>query len=276
MADKAISELTAAEQIKSTDMFVLEQDGTAKRLQGQVLLNWLTAAADGHGGISDISKTGTNGLVDIYTITLADTTTKTFTVTNGNGLTDFEKISTEGLVDTYRFTRTDGTYFIFSVANGAKGDRGDDWYVWIKYASQEPTEESHDIGNTPDDWMGVYSGTASEAPTDWKQYTWQQVKGDSGATVQTSGLFGFDVDPDSGQLRLFYTGSTPPDFTIDADGHLIYKLSPDVSVDIGKVSGADGPKGDPGITTMTQAAYDAAVAAGTIDADTWYGVYEEG
>ena len=44
MADKAISELVAAEQIKSTDMFVLEQDGTAKRLQGQTLLNWLTAA----------------------------------------------------------------------------------------------------------------------------------------------------------------------------------------------------------------------------------------
>ena len=39
MADKAISELVAAEQIKSTDMFVLEQDGTAKRLQGQTLLN---------------------------------------------------------------------------------------------------------------------------------------------------------------------------------------------------------------------------------------------
>jgi hypothetical protein len=41
-------------------------------------------------------------------------------------------------------------------------------------------------------------------------------------------------------------------------------------------TGPAGPKGDPGITTMTQAAYDAAVAAGTIDADTWYGVFEEG
>ena len=91
--------------------------------------------------------------------------------------------------------------------------------------------------------------------------------------MPASGLFGFDVDPETGQLRLFYTGSTPPDFSLDADGHLIYKLSPDVSVDIGKVQGSQG---DPGITTMTQTAYDAAVAAGTIDADTWYGVYEEG
>lgn len=98
-------------------------------------------------------------------------------------------------------------------------------------------------------------------------------KGTDGATMPAAGLFGFDVDPDTGQLRLYYTGDTPPDFSIDADGHLIYKLSPDVSVDIGKVQGAQG---DPGITTMTQAAYDAAVVAGTIDADTWYGVYEEG
>lgn len=101
-------------------------------------------------------------------------------------------------------------------------------------------------------------------------------KGTDGATMPAAGLFGFDVDPDTGQLRLYYTGDTPPDFSIDADGHLIYKLSPDVSVDIGKVQGAQGAQGDPGITTMTQAAYDAAVAAGTIDADTWYGVYEEG
>ena len=51
MADKAISELIAAEQIKAADLFVLEQDSAAKKLTGQILLNWLTAAADGHGGI---------------------------------------------------------------------------------------------------------------------------------------------------------------------------------------------------------------------------------
>lgn len=182
MADKAISELVAAEQIKSTDMFVLEQDGTAKRLQGQTLLNWLTAAADGHGGIKSIAKTGTSGLVDTYTITLADTTTMTFTVTNGNGLTAFEKTGTVGLVDTYRFTRSDGTYFTFAVANGAKGDTGDTSHVWIKYASQQPTASSHSMGDLPDAWMGVYSGTAESAPTDWQKYTWYQIKGEKGDT----------------------------------------------------------------------------------------------
>ena len=107
------------------------------------------------------------------------------------------------------------------------------------------------------------------APPDAAHWLLMAKKGTDGATMPASGLFGFDVNPESGQLRLYYTGETPPDFEIDADGHLIYKLSPDVSVDIGTV------KGDPGITTITQAAYDAAVAAGTIDADTWYGVYPE-
>ena len=203
MADKAISELVAAEQIKSTDMFVLEQDGTAKRLQGQTLLNWLTAAADGHGGISNIAKTGTDGLVDTYTITLADTTTKTFTVTNGNGLTAFEKLSTVGLVDTYRFTRSDGTYFTFAVSNGAKGDTGDASHVWIKYASQQPTANSHSIGDNPDDWMGIYSGTAETAPADWQAYSWYQIKGDKGDTGAPATVTGVTVEyivSDSGTI----------------------------------------------------------------------------
>lgn len=203
MADKAISELVAAEQIKSTDMFVLEQDGTAKRLQGQTLLNWLTAAADGHGGISNIAKSGTDGLVDTYTITLADTTTKTFTVTNGNGLTAFEKLSTVGLVDTYRFTRSDGTYFTFAVANGAKGDTGEASHIWIKYASQQPTASSHSMGDLPDAWMGVYSGTATEAPDDWQQYTWYQIKGekgDTGAAATVNGTTGEYMVSDSGTI----------------------------------------------------------------------------
>ena len=203
MADKAISELVAAEQIKSTDMFVLEQDGTAKRLQGQTLLNWLTAAADGHGGIKSIAKTGTSGLVDTYTITLADTTTMTFTVTNGNGLTAFEKTGTVGLVDTYRFTRSDDTYFTFAVANGAKGDTGEASHVWIKYASQQPTASSHSMGDLPDAWMGVYSGTAAEAPDDWQQYTWYQIKGEKGDTGAAATVTGTTVEymvSDSGTI----------------------------------------------------------------------------
>ena len=38
-------------------------------------------------GISSITKTGTSGLVDTYTITYSDNTTSTFTVTNGSDAT---------------------------------------------------------------------------------------------------------------------------------------------------------------------------------------------
>ena len=102
--------------------------------------------------------------------------------------------------------------------------------------------------------------------------------GKDGSTIVADGLYGFDVDADTGELRLFYTGDVPPAFSISTDGYLVYELDSGVSVVIGKVQGAPGApgaKGDPGITTMTQAAYDAAVAAGTVDADAWYGVFPE-
>lgn len=180
MADKAISELIAAEQIKAADLFVLEQDSAAKKLTGQILLNWLTAAADGHGGISSIVKQSASGLTDTYRITMADTTTFDFPVKNGRGITGVSKISTSGLVDTYRITYNDSTNSTFTITNGAKGDKGDNAYVWIRYAAQEPTAASHNFGVLPDNWMGVYSGNSATAPTDWTKYQWFEIKGEKG------------------------------------------------------------------------------------------------
>ena len=182
MADKSIDQLNAAEKIYATDLFVLQQSGSAKKLTGQVLLNWLTAAADGHGGIQSIAKLSTSGLVDTYRITLADTTTFDFVVTNGRSITGISKTSTSGLVDTYTISYNNGTTSTFTVTNGEKGDKGNNAYVWIKYASQEPTESSHSMGDIPDDWIGIYSGNASTAPTDWQQYQWFKHKGEKGDT----------------------------------------------------------------------------------------------
>lgn len=42
MADKAISDLTQATQITNEDLFVLQQGGTAKKLKGATLLNFVT------------------------------------------------------------------------------------------------------------------------------------------------------------------------------------------------------------------------------------------
>ena len=67
------------------------------------------------------------------------------------------------------------------MTNGEKGDTGDAWYVWIKYAGSEPTQDS-DMGDTPDNWMGIYSGTSSTAPTHYTDYDWFQIKGEKGDT----------------------------------------------------------------------------------------------
>lgn len=85
--------------------------------------------ADGEDGvgITSITKTGTEGLVDTYTITFTNGTTSTFTVTNGRngtngtngrGIVSIEKTSTVGLVDTYTITYTDATTSTFTVTNG--------------------------------------------------------------------------------------------------------------------------------------------------------------
>lgn len=149
MADKAISQLNAATAVTSVDLFVLEQSGEAKKLTGQILENWLVSFADGHGGIQDIVKTGstgTNPVVDTYTIYLADETTKTF-----------------------------------QVVNGVKGDTGAQTYVWIRYAAHYPTSDS-DMGTSPDAWIGICTGLSSSAPTHYTDYSWYEFKGETGET----------------------------------------------------------------------------------------------
>ncbi|MBO4939233.1 MAG: hypothetical protein J6C98_09615 [Oscillospiraceae bacterium] len=193
MADKAIGDLVAATQVTASDLFVLEQSGAAKKLTGQVLENWLVSFADGHGGIQSIEKTGSDKLADTYRITLADTTFFEFVVTNGRGITGISKTATKGLVDTYTISYSDGTSGSFEVTNGAKGDPGAAYFVWIKYASVEPTEESHSFGDLPDDWIGVYSGTAAAAPADWTQYRWFRIKGEKGDVGDPAQLVSSEV-----------------------------------------------------------------------------------
>lgn len=147
MADREIDLLPAAGQITLEDLFLLKQGGVAKKLTGQVLIAFLTALADGHGGIHTIEKTGT-----------------------------------EGLVDTYRITLADGSTFGYTVTNGEKGDKGDNAYTWIKYASQEPTADSSSMGDIPDKWMGIYAGPLAAPPEDWAAYKWFEIKGQKGDT----------------------------------------------------------------------------------------------
>lgn len=177
MANKTISQLTEATEVQSSDLFVLEQTGAAKKLTGQTLENWLLSMADGHGGIQSISYTSpVSPSVDgTLTIILSDETEASFTITNGSDGTTFTpSVSAEGVIS----WTNDGGKENPSPVN-IKGQQGDTWYVWIKWSAIEPTTDT-DISDIPDEWMGVYTGTSSTAPTTYTSYTWYKVKGDKG------------------------------------------------------------------------------------------------
>lgn len=72
-------------------------------------------------GIRSIEKTGSQGIVDTYTITFLDGTTQDYTITNGNGIESIEKTDTQGLVDTYTITFDDGSTQDYTVTNGRDG-----------------------------------------------------------------------------------------------------------------------------------------------------------
>ncbi len=110
-----------------------------------------SAGSDGRGIVS-ITKTGTNGLVDTYTITFTDGTTETFEITNGQ--------------------------------NGTNGDPGQSNYVWIKYADAMP-DSNDDMKDTASNYIGVYNGPSATAPTDYGVYTWYNIKGEDGETGAT-------------------------------------------------------------------------------------------
>lgn len=181
MADKSITDLNVVPGSidDSNTWFAVAQSGAAYKVSGHEFILALTVILDGHGGIKSITGPTTVGLVDTYTITYADDTYDTFEVTNGKGITGISKTGTSGLVDTYTITYNDGDTDTFTVTNGEKGDTGDAWYVWIRYSGSQPTQDS-DMGTNPDNWMGIYSGTSSTAPTHYTDYDWFQIKGAKG------------------------------------------------------------------------------------------------
>lgn len=157
MADKSIFELNLQTTFASNDRLVVGNyaNSDAEAITGQTLVNLLAASLDGHGGIQSIEKTSSSGsdpVVDVYTITMADETATTFTVTNGQ-----------------------------------KGDTGAQTYVYFRWAHTEPASWS-DTTNQPDEWLGIYAGTATTPPTTVNSYTWVKVRGDKGETGDASSI----------------------------------------------------------------------------------------
>ena len=185
MADKSIRDLNNAPGTvdDSNTLFVVDQNGAAYKLDGHAFILALTTVLDGHGGIKSIVYTAPTApsLTGTMRVTLADDSYTDVSIQNGKGISSVAKTGTSGLVDTYTITYNDNTTSTFTVTNGAKGDTGDAWYVWIRYSGSRPTQDS-DMGTVPDNWMGIYSGTSSTAPTHYTDYDWFQIKGAKGDT----------------------------------------------------------------------------------------------
>lgn len=59
-----------------------------------------------------------------------------------------------------------------------KGEDGSATYVWIRYSDvADPTES--DLLTSPSDYIGIYTGPSSTAPTNPDDYNWYKIKGES-------------------------------------------------------------------------------------------------
>ena len=95
--------------------------------------------------------------------------------------------------------------------SGSAGIQGQAAYVHIRFAEDEPTQDS-DVKTTPDAWIGIYSGTSSTAPTSYQSYTWYQFKGDKGDTGATgaTGAAGADgADGASAYVHIRWAANQP-------------------------------------------------------------------
>lgn len=66
----------------------------------------------------------------------------------GDGIARIEKTGTEGLVDTYTITMTSGLAATFTVTNGAKGDPGDDGFSPTIVEDPDNTNEIYKLDIT--------------------------------------------------------------------------------------------------------------------------------
>lgn len=152
MANKSINALDNTSTLDNADLLVLWKSSAnaAYNISGQDFTAMLTALASGHGGIASVN----------YTAPVPPSLDGTLTI-----------------------TLADGNVNSFTIKNGAKGDTGDQTYVWFAFSSVEPTSDA-DISVIPGPWMGFYSGLEStQGNLHYTDYTWYEIKGPKGDGV---------------------------------------------------------------------------------------------
>lgn len=227
MADKTIGDLNPVPGSinDSNTLFVVQQTGAAYKVAGSDFITALTAILDGHGGVKSVTYTPpvAPSLTGTMVVTLADNTSTSVSIQNGKGIstiTDYWARSSSNstvpstwyntmqtMTTTYKYlwhyqtiayndgTSTDTTKTVI----GVYGNTGAASYVWIRYANScsgtppLPASDS-DMGTTPDNWMGIYSGTSSSAPTTRSSYAWFQIKGATGNTGAAASLTSASIE----------------------------------------------------------------------------------
>jgi len=157
MANKSINALDNTSTLENADLLVLWKSSAnaAYNISGQDFTAMLTALASGHGGIASIN----------YTAPVPPSLDGTLTI-----------------------TLADGNVNSFTIKNGAKGDTGDQTYVWFAFSATEPTSDA-DISVIPAPWMGFYSGLEdTQANLHYTDYTWYEIKGPKGDGVAYTAL----------------------------------------------------------------------------------------
>lgn len=170
MADKQISDLPQATIVQDEDLFVLEQTATAKSLRGDTLITFLGNIWEAFGGIT--------GITQYWAVSSSNTTAPTTWYTTLQTLTSTNKYLWSYMTITFSVGNPISTT---KQVIGVYGDKGDAAHVFFKYSPVNPTSDDQ-MSDTPDCWIGIYSGNAASAPTTRQSYTWYQFKGDKGDT----------------------------------------------------------------------------------------------
>ena len=139
-----------------------------------------TDGTDGSDGTSVIFAT--QSITGGTRVTLTDGDhSSSFDVMNGTDGEDITITDVTVISAGTQVTFSDDTVIV--IPNGLTGPVGPSGQngrnVFIKYADAQPTQDS-DMKDIPSAFMGVYSGTATTAPSTYTDYLWYQIKGSKG------------------------------------------------------------------------------------------------
>lgn len=214
MADKAINDLTQALQITNEDLFVLEQGGTAKKLKGATLLDFVT--------LSVVSVT-------VTTLPAGSSATATYDKSTGTlalGIPQGNKGDTG--------------------ATGAQGPKGETGATGAT-GPQGPKGETGARG--PQGLQGVQGPAGAEGPQGPTGLQGPQgiqgPKGDKGADGRSLDIK--DVYPTLSALTAAFPTGADGAYQVSANGELyIWSEANEAWTSIGALQGPQGPQGPQG------------------------------